>query len=273
MPQRETKTAPQVVSGHRKAWFEMAGRCRRAVVGVWVMIALGSPVSAAAGLTDFLDRFTGRGDAGADDATATLSQTDALAGLKAALRQGAEHAVDSLGRTDGFLGDPEVRIPMPERLTLVEKALRRTGQDDLADTFVESMNRAAEQAVPAAAEVFTAAIAEMSVDDAVALIDGGPSAGTDYLRRVSSDDLVRRFEPVVARAMDRVGVTRAYQALLGERGRVGRFLGDSTNLDLTDYVADQAVEGVFHTMAAEEQRIRENPMARGSALLRRVFGN
>lgn len=273
MMKRGKKTARCVVSGRHKAWFGMAKRCRRLVIGVPAMIALGSPVSAAAGLTDFLDRFTGRGDAGAADATASLSQSDALAGLKAALRQGAEHAVDSLGRTDGFLGDPEVRIPMPERLTLVEKALRRTGQDDLADTFVEAMNRAAEEAVPAAAEVFTAAIAEMSVDDAVALIDGGPTAGTDYLRRVSSDDLVRRFEPIVARSMDRVGVTRAYQALLGESGRVGRFLGDSTNLDLTAYVTGQAMEGVFHTMAAEEQRIRDNPMARGSELLRRVFGN
>lgn len=266
-----TKSSLCTASGRGSPLPGIATRCRRVAVLGSVLVCLGSPLTAVAGLTDFLERFTDREGAGTGDAT--VSQTDALAGLKAALRQGAAHAVDTLGRTDGFLGDPEVRIPMPERLTLVDEGLRRAGQDALADSFVESMNRAAEAAVPAAAEVFTAAIAEMSVEDAVGLIEGGPTAGTDYLRRVSSDDLTLRFEPIVARAMDDVGVTRAYQAVLGERGRIGRLLGGGADLDLTDYVTGRAMEGVFHTMAAEERRIRENPMARGSELLRRVFGN
>lgn len=232
------------------------------------MMVAAPPVSA--GLSDLLEKFSGKSDAAS--AAAGLSQSEALEGLRTALRQGVSEAVRTLGREDGFLGNPSVRIPMPDKLSLVEKGLRRMGRDDLADSFVESMNRAAERAVPAAAEVFSDAISGMSVDDAVGIVNGGPTAGTDYLERTSADDLAARFRPIVSEAMDRVGVTRRYQDLLGGSGTVGRFLGDDSDLDLTNYVTGEAMDGIFAMVAAEEQRIRENPAARGAAILQRVFG-
>ena len=144
------------------------------------------------------------------------------------------------------------------------------GQDSIADSFVESMNSAAEQAVPQAADAFTDAIKNMSIDDAKGILNGGDRAATDYLQRTSSDKLRDKFRPLVDNAIGNVGVTSKYQDLVG-KADVLSGLVDTEKLDLGNYVTDKALDGVFFMVAEEERKIRENPAARTTELLKKVF--
>ncbi len=230
-----------------------------------LLLTLAAPGHAV--LDEVLDWF--RSGSGATTAAA-LSQSEIAAGLKEALSRGAQSAVASLGRPDGFLANVDVRIPVPEHLSLVERGLRTVGKDDIADEFVATLNHAAERAVPEAATVFVDAISRMSIDDATAVLKGGDTAATDYLRRSSSDTLTTRFTPIVEEAMQQAGVTRAYQNLIGSGGFMGSFMKDS-KWDLTSYVTERALDGVFLMVGREEQRIRANPAARTTELLKKVF--
>ena len=207
---------------------------------------------------------------GTASAVSGLSQSEVGAGLKEALGQGVRRAVESLGRRDGFLGNPEVRIPMPEALGKVERALRAIGQHEYADEFVETMNRAAEEAVPQASGVFADAIRDMSLADAKQILSGPDDAATEYFRKNSSDALAERFRPIVARATDQVGLTSSYKKLVDNAGLAGKMLG-SGSTDLDGYVTDRAIDGLLKMVAAEEQRIRTEPLARSTDLLKKVF--
>lgn len=202
--------------------------------------------------------------------TSGLSTSDIVAGLKEALVKGAANASSSLGRAGGYLDNDLVRIPMPDSLSRMEKAVRLAGRDDLADAFVESMNRAAEKAAPEALDIFTRAVKAMSFTDAKAILDGPDDAATRYLERTSSDDLVERFRPIVEQATDAVGVTRRYKEMAGGLSSLTALAG--LDADLDGYVTDKAVQGLFTVLAREEKDIRENPAARTSALLQKVFG-
>ena len=230
-----------------------------------LLLALALP--AHAGWKDFIDIFSGE-DSGVSDVS--LSNTEIINGLKAALRKGADSAVDRLGRPDGFFGNPRVRIPMPPALQNVESALRTIGQDRLADEFVLTMNRAAEQAVPEAAGIFADAIRNMSIADARGILNGPDDAATSYLRGTSSDRLREKMLPIVAAATDRAGVTARYKSMTDNLGFAAGML-DVESLDLDRYVTDRAVDGVFTLIAEEEKRIREDPVARTSEILKRVF--
>ncbi|MGK0172143.1 MAG: hypothetical protein ACI9W2_003877 [Gammaproteobacteria bacterium] len=203
---------------------------------------------------------------------AALSQGEIGQGLKEALAQGVQRAVAALGKPDGFLSNAKVKIPMPESLQKIESALRAVGQDKYADEFITSINRAAEQAVPEAASIFSDAINQMSVDDARKILSGPDNAATEYFQRVSTEQLVGRFRPIVERATDAVGVTSSYKDLVGKAGFVGSLLGKDTT-DLDGYVTKQAVGGLFTMVAQEEKRIRTEPVARTSELLKKVFGS
>lgn len=212
---------------------------------------------------------------------AALSQDQVVQGLKEALSKGVQNAVSQLGRNDGFLTNLNVKIPMPEKLHTVEKTLRALGQNRLADDFVGSMNHAAEKAVPEAAAVFGDAIKQMSIADAKAILAGTNNAATEYFRKATQTNLFTRFHPIVQKATEQVGVTAKYKQLVGSAGSaqsLGGLFGNKTattpeSLDLDAYVTHGAMNGLFKLVAEEEKRIRENPLARSSDLLKKVFGS
>jgi hypothetical protein len=213
-------------------------------------------------------------------ALAALSQDQVVTGLKEALAKGVQHAITNLGKPDGFLKDAAVKISMPQSLTKIEKGLRAVGQGNLADEFVTTMNRAAEQAVPEAASILGDSLKQMTITDAKQLLTGTNGAATDYFRRTSSTNLHEKFLPIVKGATEQTGVTASYKKMVGATsGKLGSLgsLGSLTqqyagNLDVDAYVTDKAVEGLFKKIAEQEKLIRENPAARTSQLLQQVFG-
>ncbi|HQU15719.1 MAG: DUF4197 domain-containing protein [Gammaproteobacteria bacterium] len=228
------------------------------------------PISGTgAGLGDWLNVL--RGPTAGAKSDSALTEQDMAGGLRAALEAGVQHAVQELGRPGGYLDDAKVRIPLPAQLTTVGNTLRRLGQGRITDQFVASMNQAAERAAPEAAGVFMQAIRQMSVQDARAILQGPQDAATQYFRRRSGPELVSRMLPIVSQATDRVGVTARYKELLDRTGGIGHLLG-SNQLNLDQYVTDRAVDGLFVMIAQEEKQIRENPAARTTQLLRKVFG-
>lgn len=208
-----------------------------------------------------------------DNASGALSESDASAGIREALALGTRKAVERLGRTDGFLADELVRIATPKSLRKAAKLARRFGAGDTVDAFELAMNRAAEQAVPAAADIFADAVRQMSVQDAIAIVRGGEDAGTQYFRRVSEQRLHDALLPIVRKATAQNQVTQRYKALAGGKaGALAAQFGAGDAVDLDAYITAKALDGVFHYVAAEERAIRKDPMQRSTALLRKVFG-
>lgn len=234
---------------------------------------------------DLLDRLGLRGTKSGSNQTTglalnSLSQDQMIAGLKEALAQGVQNAVGQLGHEGGFMNNLNVRIPLPEKLRSAETTLRALKQDKVADDFVRSMNRAAEKAVPEAAAVFSDAVKQMTIADARSILSGTNNAATQYFRRTTETNLFARFLPVVTNATEQVGVTAAYKGMMaqvGGSGTLGGLLGGTgwlkaEDLDLDRYVTGKALDGLFTVIAEEEKRIRENPAARTTALLQKVFG-
>ncbi len=199
-----------------------------------------------------------------------LGNQDAVAGLKAALEKGAQAAIASLGRTDGFLGNPRVKIPLPESLARGEALLRRIGMGRYADELVVSMNRAAEAAVPQARTLFVDAVRKMSVSDAKAILTGGETSATDYFRRATSAPLHDRFLPIVKRSTAKVGLAQRYDEYAEKAAALGLVGKEQGNLE--EYVTAKALEGVYLMVAEEEKKIRRDPVGTGSAIIRKVFG-
>ena len=203
------------------------------------------------------------------EATA-LSQTEIVAGLKEALSVGVERATSLLGQDDGFLNDAAVKIPMPESLQQVERGLRTVGQDALADDFIVSMNRAAEKAVPATTTILVDTIKSMSLEDAKGILNGPDDAATQYFRKQNEVQLTSAILPIVQDTTAQVGVTSAYKNMTGNLGFLSQFSGQS-NLDLDHYVAQKTMDGLFLKLAQEEKLIRQDPVARSTELLKKVF--
>jgi uncharacterized protein DUF4197 len=199
-----------------------------------------------------------------------ITRQDATAALRAALEKGSLAAVASLGRMDGFLGNPQVRIPLPESAQRAEKALRRFGGGKYADELVETMNRAAEAAVPEAKALFVQSVKRMSVQDAKDIISGGETAATEYFRRATRTDLHGRFLPIVQRATARVNLTQKYEQFAGKAAAVGLLKREDADLD--EYVTEKALDGLYFTVGEEEKKIRRDPLGTGSAIIRKVFG-
>ncbi|PZQ12573.1 MAG: DUF4197 domain-containing protein [Rhodanobacter denitrificans] len=197
----------------------------------------------------------------------------AAAGVKETLSRSVEAAIAQLGKPDGFLADKAVRIAVPKSLEPVAKTARKLGQGKYVDQLETAMNRAAEQAVPAAADIFGEAIRAMSVQDAIGIVGGSKDAATAYFRRTSGEALRAKMLPLVEQATDSAGVTKAYKQLTDKGGGKLAALGASKeSLDIDRYVTDKALDGLFHTIAEQEAQIRENPVATGSALLKSLFG-
>jgi hypothetical protein len=199
-----------------------------------------------------------------------LTNDEMVAGLKQALDKGTRFAVDKLGQPGGFLNNKKVRIPMPESLSWVETSLRTVGQDKMADEFIDTMNHAAEQAVPEAADIFGEAIKDMTVQDAQGILTGPDNAATDYFRKNTEDELTERMRPIVESATASTGVTSAYKNMLGAAGGFSGMMPASAT-DIDGYITSKTLDGLFLMIAREERKIRKDPMARSTELMQKVF--
>lgn len=242
---------------------------RPALVIALLLITTPSP---AASLEDQL-----RGSLNKQQGTATsLSQTDATKGVKEALAKGVEQAISQLGKPDGFFRDQAVKILVPKKLRKVTDLAKKLGFGQQVDSFELAMNRGAEQAVPAAANILGDAVRGMSVNDAVSLVRGTDSAATDYFRKSSEQKLYEAFLPIVSTQTAKTGVAQKYKTLAGSVGNnpLGATLlgGDNKSADLDGYVTKKAIDGLFQVIATKEADIRSNPAAQTTSLLRKVFG-
>jgi hypothetical protein len=200
-----------------------------------------------------------------------LSDAKIGSGLQEALKVGTENAVVQTGAVDGFLSNKAIKILMPKPLQKIEQPLRLVGYGPQIDEFVVGMNRAAEKAVPFAKEIFWDAIGQMSFDDAKKILNGGDTAATDYFKSKTSKKLHSAFRPSVENVMNEVGVNRQYNDLIGRYKSVP--FAQSISFDVNQYVTEKATDGLFFVVAQEEKKIRTNPAARVTDLLKEVFGS
>lgn len=199
-----------------------------------------------------------------------LSASDASSGVKAALEKGASVAVDLLGRPDGFLGNPRVRIPLPGALEKGVQMLRMVGQGDRIDELVTAMNRAAEQAVPASKDLLLGAVRSMSVSDAKGILAGGATSVTDFFVGKTRVPLTERFLPIVTTATARVQLADKYNKIAGKASGMGLMKAEDANLQR--YVTGKSLDGLYLVIGDEERKIRQDPVGSGSAILQKVFG-
>jgi hypothetical protein len=200
----------------------------------------------------------------------SVTNQEAGSGLKSALEQGSGAAVDLLGKTDGFLGNKAVKIPLPGTLKKYEKLMRTVGMGKYADELILAMNRAAEAAVPEAKALFVDAIKKMSLKDAKGILTGGQTSGTDYFKRATSDQLREKFLPIVKTATAKVQLAETYNEYAQKGAQFGLVNKENANLD--NYVTQKALDGLFYMVAEEEKKIRQNPLQAGSDIVKKVFG-
>ncbi|OHC62375.1 MAG: hypothetical protein A3H93_06425 [Rhodocyclales bacterium RIFCSPLOWO2_02_FULL_63_24] len=201
---------------------------------------------------------------------ADISGRDASGGLKEALTQGAAKAVAVLGRPDGFLGNPKVRIPLPESVQKIEGVMRGLGMGKQADELLTAMNRAAEAAVPQAKLLLVNSIKQMSVEDAKGILSGGEDAATQYFRRTTSGPLAEKFVPVVRKAITRVKLAEKYDQVAGKAAKLGLVREQDAHLE--NYVTQKTLDGLYLMIAEEEKAIRKNPADAVGRLAKKVFG-
>ena len=202
---------------------------------------------------------------------ADLSEADAASGVRAALERGAIAAVGLLGKTDGFLGNPKVRIPLPGFLNDAEKLLKATGQQRRVDELITAMNRAAEAAMPRAKSLLVAAVKAMSMDDARKVIAGGDNSVTQFFAGKTREPLGVQFLPVVTKATEKVALADKYNAVAGKAASLGLLKKEDANIQ--QYVTGKALDGLYLMIGEEERKIRKDPIGTGSAILKKVFGS
>lgn len=199
-----------------------------------------------------------------------LTEGDANAGIRAALERGATAAVALLGRNNGFLGNPLVKIELPGYLKDAGKLLKATGQGARLDELVTAMNRAAEAAVPAAKPLLVKAVKDMSVEDGLKILRGGNDSVTNFFADKTRDPLRAQFLPIVTQATEKVALADKYNAVAKKASGLGLVRGDDANIQ--QYVTGKALDGLFRIIGEEEKKIRQDPVGTGSAILRKVFG-
>lgn len=199
-----------------------------------------------------------------------LTQKDATGGLKDALTQGAQIAVKQLGTPGGFSNNPDVRIELPGNLGKAAKAMKMFGKGEQVQALEDSMNKAAEAAVPQAQAILVEAVKKMTVADAKGILSGGNDSATQYLNQSSREQIRAKFLPIVKQATDKVGVVQQYNNFAGQAAALG--VVNSKNANVENYVTEQALDGLFEMIAKQEQSIRENPAAAATSLAKKVFG-
>ncbi len=228
-----------------------------------VVISIGLATSPASAQVDQFLKSMGIGQ------QSSLPDVKVDAGLKQALQVATEKSVSLTGRPNGYFSNQAIKILMPEKLQTVESGLRMVGYGPQVDEFVLSMNRAAEQAAPAAKKIFTDAITGMTFDDAKKILSGGNTSATEFFKAKTTDQLTVAFRPVVDKTMAQTGVVQQYQALMGRFDAIP--FVQSQTFDIDGYVVGKALDGLFHVIGEQETLIRTNPAARTTELLREVF--
>jgi hypothetical protein len=203
-------------------------------------------------------------------AGAGLDDHTIVSGLKDALSVGTRNAVGLVSKPNGYFGNPVIRIPLPDNIQKAAEMVGKLGYQKQVDAFVLSMNRAAEKAAPKATSYFVGAVKEMNVEDARKILSGGDTAATDYFKSKTSTKLYDEFKPGISESMNQVGVTHSYNAMMDKVPAVP--FAKSQSLDLNHYVTTKALDGLFIMVGQEEKKIRVNPAARTTDLLKKVFG-
>lgn len=229
-----------------------------------LVIFLCSTTLTHAGFLDNVMKGIGTSSQGGTDDSTIAS------GLKEALSVGTENAVNNVSRVDGYFGNQMIKILMPEKIQKVADVLRQVGYQKEVDDFVLSMNRAAEKAAPGAMSFFVDAIKEMTFEDARGILNGGDTSATEFFKRKTHDKIYDAFKPIISSSMDEVGVTRSYKEMMGKY-EIIPFTGKES-VDLDRYVTNKAMDGLFYMVGQEEKKIRTDPAARVTDLLKSVFG-
>jgi hypothetical protein len=231
-----------------------------------IFIFAGSP-GESADLKGILDSAT----KAAGNSSGGLGNDDVVNGLKEALQVGTGNAVTTVSKPDGYYKNPAIKIPLPGELQKAETLLKAAGYGPQVEQFELSMNRAAEKAAPEAKSIFLDAVKQMQFDDAKKILNGPDDAATKYFEGKTSGRLTEVFKPIVKDSMSQVGVTHQYQDLNAKLATIP--MGGKLGFDLDQYVTDKSLKGLFTMLAEEEQKIRQNPAARTTDLLKKVFGS
>ena len=198
-----------------------------------------------------------------------LSNDDIISGLKEALRIGTDSSSKKLSKLDGFFGDAAIKILMPAEAQKVEKTLRSVGAGKLVDKAILSMNRAAEDAASGVGNIFWNSIKQMSIGDGLQILRGGDFAATDYLKKMTTAELTAKFKPVIEGSLIKMDATKYWNDVFT---KYNMFSKDKVNTDLTAYVTEKALAGLFYNISLEEQKIRKDPAAQVTGILKTVFG-
>jgi hypothetical protein len=245
---------------------------RRVLPLVAMLVVIPALVSAQGNLLNqgqqFLNRAQPSVPGGSSAKGASLSTGEIGSGLKEALRVASQRTIGRVGKADGYLKDPAIKIPLPNWMEQGRSALRIAGASGLLDDLEVRMNRAAEAAAPKATQIFVNAIQQMSIDDARSILNGPQDAATQYFKRTTTNPLTTAFKPVVDKELQQAGAVQAFDAAKARAGA----LGGAANFDFSSYVLEKALGGLFHYLGQEEAAIRANPAARSTDLLKKVFG-
>jgi hypothetical protein len=238
--------------------------CKKVTFLILFAFFLSATAVSQAGLfNDIIKGISGGSKAATDEGTI-------VSGLKEALSIGTENAIKNVSQADGYFSNKMIKILMPEKIQNVADVLSKVGFQQQVDDFILSMNKAAEKAAPKATGFFVDAIKEMSFEDAGKILKGGDTAATDYFREKTSDKIYDAFEPIISASVDEVGVTHSYKEMMSNYESIP-FVKKET-LDLDHYVTNKALDGLFYMVGQEEKKIRTDPAARVTDLLKSVFG-
>jgi len=253
---------------------------KRIIAATFVFGALTLSVSCRAqgGLKGLIKKTTSKdstGKSGIDkifggSGSGSLTTDEVVSGLKEALTVGAQNSANKLSSVDGFFKDAAIKVLMPPEAQKVEKTLRSVGLGKQVDDAILSMNRAAEDAAKSAAPIFVSAVKQMSIQDAWGILKGGDSAATTYLRTKTTSSLTEAFRPVIEQSLEKVNATKYWNTVFTT---YNKFSKDKVNTDLSAYVTEKALSGIFHQVALEEQKIRKDPVAQTTDILKKVFGS
>jgi hypothetical protein len=246
------------------------------------------PVMAQGNLLDQGRNLLGGGKSGSSSSNSNLTNQQADSGLREALRVATQRTVSRVGKQDGYLKDPAIKIPLPGYLAGARDMMAKAGMSGMLDDLELRMNRAAEAAAPKAADIFGKAISSMSVTDAKGIITGPNDAATQYFKRTTTKPLTDAFRPIMEQQLSQAGATQAFHkvsqsasssasgaagGLGGLAGLAGGGSGAPQNFNFSDYAVGKALDGLFHYVGTEEAAIRTNPAARSTDLLKQVFGH
>jgi hypothetical protein len=239
------------------------------IKSICMLIALILLATAGWTQNNLLQQGLGILSSGGSSSSSSLSQGEMGDGLKEALRVGTGAVVSQLGAKDGFNADKAIHIPLPGQLATVQKALKAAGYSSLVDDLELKLNRAAEQATPKAKALFVDAITAMTIQDAAKILNGPDDSATQYFRKAMGPGLAKEMAPIVDTTLAEAGAVQAYDSMMGQYKALP-FMPDA-KANLTDYVVNKGLDGIFHYVAKEEAAIRNNPAKRTTDLLRKVF--